>query len=179
MTEIIEKSREEKIRELVAAGHDLWAAENIADGRPEWSQRIVNTEIPLPARPVVAPEPLSLGDLPKLEEQLGHLLEEKKRFEAQLRESQGKLQVASSGESAATDLLKSQEGVPGRDARVMREEAAEAILRNRHEQTDAIERRKRNENWLKAVKARIENFPHDEIKRLRKLNRQVRCLKAS
>src|SRR5437764_11388169 len=35
--------REAKIAGLMAGGRDRWSAENLADGRPEWSQRIVNT----------------------------------------------------------------------------------------------------------------------------------------
>lgn len=32
--------REQKIQKLMSGGRDRWSAENIADGRPEWSQRI-------------------------------------------------------------------------------------------------------------------------------------------
>src|SRR5258707_1143739 len=34
--------REQKIQQLIAGGRDRWSAENLVDGRPEWSQRITN-----------------------------------------------------------------------------------------------------------------------------------------
>ena len=33
-------AREQKIQSLMTGGRDRWSAENLADGRPEWSQRV-------------------------------------------------------------------------------------------------------------------------------------------
>lgn len=129
-------AREQKVQELVAKGHDRWAAENIADGRPSWSQRVTSDSRVTESEPYLAvrkhgdavpqPDRVTLSDLEirldDLNAKIAYWLEAKSEAEASLK--RGKKIRAT-----ASEILKGIEGKNGLDAAADRSRCEEALAR--------------------------------------------------
>jgi len=172
--------REQRIEELVAGGRDRWSAENIVDGRPEWSQRSVDVDTRSDAAKrmteeqsqrnaeIVAQTGVGLPTLQDLEIQLLDLEEQLQYWRDVATTAKRDLEECEDRLKAAKEVEVATAYAKGSSARHDREQALRTIERVTASLDFNRKRLANAETQVASRRKRLKEFPHAELKRLRK-----------
>ena len=175
--QVAESSREQKVQEFLSKGYDRLQAENLADGRPEWSSRRVdenlndlpNTKKQVEANTTANAEAAKKQDrrptLSELEDQLRNIEENVELKESQREECEDNIAALERQKKAALEILMEVEGQVGIQARADRRLAQETL--DKVNPRLEVERSKldRIVGILKLWKLKLKDFPVAELKR--------------
>jgi hypothetical protein len=163
-------TREQKIQELMAGGRDRFAAENIADGRPEWSQRVDTSLDDMPNTKKAIEQArrdkrtpgsyfkVTLGDL---ESQLGNINMQIDHWTDAKEAAAADVLMLEDIASAATEILADAESSRGD-----RSLAAEKLDRVNPRLEIARNKLSQATGLLKVWRQRLKEFPVAQLKKL-------------
>lgn len=171
------QSRDERVKHFLSLGHDQLQAENLADGRPAWSQRIVDngpdytkTEIyqtQVRHNEEAAKTRKERPD-PDLEVKFDSIQFQLRNWENALDDAEGKIQHLEKRRGLARELLADSKGFTDDMARTDTRRANQILETTELPLKQQKERVENAKTQLKIWRKRLQEFPQEELKKLKR-----------
>ena len=175
MTTAIEnQSREERVKHFLSLGHDRAQAENLTDGRPEWSQRIVDNGPDYTKSEVYQAqarhnaENVSKRPEEPNEHEFDNIMFQISNWQNVRDDADWRITEIEKKRALAKELLDDSKGFTDQMAADDTQRATK-ILRTTEEPLKEQQRRVKNaEAQLKVWRKRLNEFPKEELQRLKR-----------